>query len=157
MVTSEQLKKLLDSVDLSTKERCDLNECILLSINTLLLDLLVLLSKDNYFFKFRIIIIWFLVAHLPDIVDFDILNRVCTMWRRYNFKSKNIFTSVISPRNLMFFNKSTNLSWKLYEDFIVMLLNENFLTCEIFEEQAVKVYKSFKCDVSDLFTPFTKL
>ncbi|KAF5291760.1 hypothetical protein FQA39_LY14248 [Lamprigera yunnana] len=118
-ITSTQIMTLVKSIRLSMEERCDLNECILLTLNRSLLDLLLLL-----------------ISYRPCLaVELEYTN-FCFIFQK-GHEIENIFQNLISPRNmfLLMQSKDVESSQKCFYDLIEMATKNDWVSLKECDQQ----------------------
>lgn len=146
-VNANKVNDLLESCSKTINERCDVNDCILNLINTVLVDLFLFLGKALITHSCALVTyrFCFSVAHKTIIASQDsIQNKFLQVWKTYSGDQENLFKSLICPRNVMLLAQSSkvNKAWNVFAKFAVFLLNEKIMTCESFESQCIAVFRT---------------
>lgn len=141
------IKALLEDCLRTIKERCDVNDSILSQINTILLDLFLLLGIIKIVFLLRAIkqIYNFLASHNSSVVSQkNIQMQFLEVWKTYPRDKENLFKSLICPRNVMLLAQSNDpaQAWDILAKFSAFLLREKMTTCENFETQCVGLFRN---------------
>ncbi|KAF2904562.1 hypothetical protein ILUMI_01609 [Ignelater luminosus] len=126
-LTVDMIMELLKLIRQSINERCDLNDCILILINRMLVDFLILI-----------------IGNRGDIVqESDVMMSFCSIWKQKNCQIDDLFKTLICFRNIHVISHSLNvsISWKSFEKFLKILLEEKLLTCDLLEAQIVAIDK----------------
>ncbi|XP_044260960.1 codanin-1 [Tribolium madens] len=142
---SNQLNTLLDATIKSINERGDFNQCVLATLCTVILDLIILL-----------------LGHDARILSQDgVLSKSRDIWCLYYNGCDDLFKSLLSPRNVIILGQS-KVTWDAFAQFCAFLLEHNLLTCDSFESQCTGIFRTEWDQVTltfitDFFRTFHKL
>ncbi|XP_031331654.1 codanin-1 isoform X1 [Photinus pyralis] len=111
-VTQVEIFSLLESIRTSFEGRCDINDCITLAINKLLLDFIILA-----------------IAHSPDSITTDVVTMCCVLYRACGNLDELVKT-IFSPRNMFVLSMSSvpERSTNCFAVLIDALLQSELLT-----------------------------
>ncbi|KAF5292664.1 hypothetical protein FQR65_LT11216 [Abscondita terminalis] len=118
-VTSQLVRQVLESFERSLKERCDVNDCILLGINKMLLDLIILI-----------------VSHKPELLTETLCQTLCDSFQKSS-AIEDLFKRMVSPRNQFVMSMSLNVenSYKAFVTFINSLIENELLSITSLQKQ----------------------
>ncbi|XP_008194510.1 codanin-1 isoform X2 [Tribolium castaneum] len=108
-----QLISLLDATSDSINERGDFNQCVVATLCTQILDVVILLH--------------------------GVLSKSCDIWRLYY--RDDLFKSLLSPRNVIILGRS-KAAWDAFAQFCALLLKQKLLTCDSFEAQCTGIFRT---------------
>ncbi|KAK4877815.1 hypothetical protein RN001_010321 [Aquatica leii] len=125
-ITLINVNQLLGSIQQSFNERSDINNCMVLGINRMLLDFLFLI-----------------ITHKPEIVTTDFFSSCCLLFKTSS-DINDFFETIVSPRNNFLMSKSQNLelSHECLNLLLDTLIEHELLSVESLQDQVTNYCSS---------------